>query len=86
MILATVNTMRKYFGLTVALMPLMAEAALSPSLSQGTQTLAVTTLDNNQPVCYMRTTDGRTLDLSQLCGQASVKPETHQTSRKYRHH
>lgn len=58
--------MPKFFYLTAALSivltPFIAEAALSDEYS------VAQNLNINVPICYMQTEDGRTLDLTNLCG------------------
>jgi hypothetical protein len=67
--------MRKSFYLTAllgtALIPLMAETAFSYPRSESYQYPTVSTLDNNTPVCYMQTPNGKTLELSSICGKVS---------------
>jgi hypothetical protein len=48
---------------------LIAETALSSSITPVSQYPVVPNSDIDNPVCYMQTADGRTLDLSNLCGE-----------------
>lgn len=63
--------MPKFLNLTVilsaVLVSLMAEAALGRPLNYP----VVQSLDKSTPFCYMQTSDGKTLDLSNICGFGS---------------
>lgn len=54
--------------LSTALVSLMAEAAFSRPL-----TYPVVQNSDTAPLCYMQTSDGRTLDLTEMCG--FISPE-----------
>jgi hypothetical protein len=53
--------------LPAALIPFMAEIASSLPQAGGSYYPVVPTSDTVQPICYMQTIDGRTLDLSKIC-------------------
>jgi hypothetical protein len=53
--------------LTTVLISLTAQTAFSLPLNYP----VVQNSDSNTPFCYMKTTDGRTLDLRNICGFAS---------------
>jgi hypothetical protein len=53
--------------LPAALIPFMAEIACSLPQAEGSYYPVVPTSDTAEPICYMQTIDGRTLDLSKIC-------------------
>jgi hypothetical protein len=53
--------------LPAALIPFMAEIACSLPQAGGSYYPVVPTSDTAEPICYMQTIDGRTLDLSKIC-------------------
>jgi hypothetical protein len=54
----------------------VAETAFSHPLTIGDEYPVVSSPDTDKPVCYMQTVDGRTLDLSSLCGKKnSAQPQ-----------
>jgi hypothetical protein len=64
--------MLKYFHLIAALsaasIPFIAETAFSRPLTASSRYPVVPSSDSGELFCYMQTADGRTLDLSRLCG------------------
>ncbi len=67
--------MLRYLGsaatVSVALAPLMAQIAFSRPLSPISQYPEVQNSNINVPLCYIQTTDGRTLNLQSLCSKNS---------------
>lgn len=59
--------------LSVAITPLITEVGFSRPVFPASQYPQVPNNNLNVPVCYIQTTDGRTLDLQKLCGNSSVK-------------
>jgi hypothetical protein len=52
------------------------ETALTRPLTVGSKFPAETSSDTDKPVCYMQTPNGRTLNLSSLCGKRpSAQPQ-----------
>ena len=63
-----------YFAatLSVAITPLITEVAFSYPVFPASQYPEVQNFNNvNVPLCYIQTTDGRTLDLDKLCSKNS---------------
>lgn len=58
-------------ALSFALTSIMTKVAFSRPLSPVSQYPKLQNSDVDVPVCYMRTADGRTLDLQRLCGKTS---------------
>lgn len=58
-----------YFTATLStvLISLLPEVGLTSPLLIGNQYPAVSTSNRDIPVCYLKTEDGRTLDLGKLC-------------------
>jgi hypothetical protein len=57
------------------------ETAFSCPLTTASKYPVVSNLDTDEPVCYMQTVDGRTVNLSSLCGkkisaQSQAQPQT----------
>lgn len=63
-------------ALSAALTPIMAEVALSVPVPPSSDFPAVSNPSVDEPVCYLRTTSGTTLDLVSLCGRdtATIAP------------
>lgn len=59
--------------LPAALIPLMAQSALSFPQTEGSYYSSVPIKETDQPVCYLQTIDGRTLDLSNMCQRDDSK-------------
>ncbi len=68
--------MRRFFSLTVALIPLIAEIAVSRPLAAQSSYPVVPSSDAEMLLCYMQTPDGRVLQLDRLCGKESEAPVT----------
>ncbi len=58
--------------LPATLIPFMAQSAFSLPPTRNSQD-SVVQRDTNKPVCYMETTEGRTLNLSSMCGGNNQK-------------
>jgi hypothetical protein len=58
-------------GLATTLIPFLLGSALASPLSGDPLHAEVPSSIQTSPVCYLRTTDGRTLNLSNLCGKTS---------------
>lgn len=59
--------------LSAALIPLMAQSALSFPQTEGSYYSSVQKKETDKPVCYVQTIDGRTLDLSNICQRDESK-------------
>ncbi|MEG4273633.1 MULTISPECIES: hypothetical protein [unclassified Microcoleus] len=70
-----VKTLYQLAALSVALIQFTAEIALSnPQQPVNSQYPIVSQPDAAPPICYMQTTGGITLDLSNICKKATRKP------------
>ena len=66
--------------LPTALIPLMAQSALSFPQTEGSYYSSVPTKETDKPICYLQTIDGRTLDLSNMCRPDDSKNRQRQQS------
>ncbi len=53
--------------LSAAFIPFTAKVAFSVPQARGSYDAVVPSSKTDKPVCYMQTTDGKTLDLSNMC-------------------
>lgn len=65
------TSITKTFGIaaviSASLFPFIyAEQALGPSLSKASKSPVVSTLDTDNPICYMQRANGSTVDLQQI--------------------
>lgn len=75
--------MPKVFNLTIVLSTVLLSLKAETGFSLPKNSLADQNFDTQPPLCYIKTSDGRTLDLSDMCGFLSpeicknpnVKPE-----------
>jgi hypothetical protein len=73
--------LHKMAALPAILMPFMDQSAFSLPPTRNSQD-SVVQRETNKPVCYMETTDGRTLNLSSMCGSNNQKnPQQRQGQR-----
>lgn len=59
--------------LPVAVIPFIAESAFSLPQARGSYYPVLPSSNTDQPICYMQTTDGRTLDLGSLCQVKDIR-------------
>jgi hypothetical protein len=89
--LTTVNTaIAKVFrlgalALCIVLNPFItAEVTLGPPVDKASNKYpVVSSLDTDNPICYIQESNGSTLDLSQLCGEQEITTQLSETDQKF---
>lgn len=72
--------------LLIALNPFLGEAAFGISAPSKSQHQNIAKYEVNTPVCYMETTTGTTVDLSELCEVNSVETQKNNTASTRKHY